>query len=125
MSERAASDAGALPPLAVIVVNWNGAAVLEDCLASLRDAGYPDLRVVVVDNGSTDGSAVAARARHPQIEFVETGRNLRWAGGNNVGLRHLADTGWRGAVLLLNNDTLVPENSLRRLVAALAQRPEA
>ena len=123
--ERPGPDADGLPPLAVIVVNWNGAAVLEDCLASLRDADYPDLRVVVVDNGSTDGSAVAARSRHPEIELLETGCNLRWAGGNNVGLRHLAFTGWSGAVLLLNNDTLVPEGSLRRLVSAFAQRPEA
>lgn len=125
MSERAASDAGALPPLAVIVVNWNGAAVLEDCLVSLEDAGYPGLRVVVVDNDSHDGSATAARQRHPDIELVETGRNLRWAGGNNAGLHHLAASGWDGHVLLLNNDTIVPEGSLRRLAAALAQRPEA
>ena len=128
MSDRGPAPgtaADGLPPLAVIVVNWNGAAVLDDCLASLEDAGYPGLRVLVVDNGSTDGSATAARARHPHVEVLETGCNLRWAGGNNVGLRHLAAAGWTGAVLLLNNDTLVPEGSLRRLASALAQRPEA
>ena len=126
MSERnPGTSADQLPPLAVLVVNWNGRAVLPDCLRSLSESRYPGLRVLVVDNGSRDDSVQWLRIHHPGVEVLETGRNLRWAGGNNVGLRHLAAEGWSGLVLLLNNDTLVPEGSLRRLVGAMAERPEA
>ncbi len=126
MSERDRRTAdAALPPLAVLVVNWNGRKVLPDCLRSLSESSYPGLRLLVVDNGSKDDSVAWMRSHHPDVEIVETGRNLRWAGGNNVGLRHLAADGWSGQVLLLNNDTVVPEGSLRRLAGALAERPEA
>lgn len=123
MSE--ADAATPLPPLAVVVVNWNGRAVLPDCLRSLADTGYPELRVLVVDNDSCDDSLAWARANHPWCEYLQTGDNLRWAGGNNAGLRHLADTGWQGYVLLLNNDTIVPEGSLRYLATAMAHAGEA
>lgn len=126
MSERAPGTVGdLLPPLAVLVVNWNGCDVLPDCLRSLSESNYPNLRLLVVDNGSRDRSVAWLRSHHPGVEVLETGRNLRWAGGNNVGLRHLAAEGWPGLVLLLNNDTLVPEGTLRRLAGALAERPEA
>ena len=124
MSERT-SGTRDLPPLAVVVVNWNGRDVLPDCLASLADTGYPDLRVLVVDNDSQDDSLAWARENHPWCEYLQTGSNLRWAGGNNAGLRHLAAAGWEGDVLLLNNDTVVPEGSLRYLATAMAEAPDA
>jgi GT2 family glycosyltransferase len=114
------------PGLAVVVVNWNGRDVLPDCLRSLRDAGYPGLRVIVVDNASTDTSLAHARRRHPEVEILEAGANLRWAGGNNVALRRLVEEGLpQEYVLLLNNDTIVLQGSLERLVGALAAEPRA
>ncbi len=112
-------------PLAIIVVNWNGLDVLADCFASLGDAQYPQLRVIMVDNGSTDDSVAWTRAHHPEVEIVKTGENLRWAGGNNVGLRLLQKESFRGHILLLNNDTIVPQGSLSRLVRALEEDPAA
>ncbi len=114
-----------LPPLAVVVVNWNGLADLNDCFRTLRDTDYPGMRIIMVDNGSRDDSVAWTRANYPEVEVMETGRNLRWAGGNNVALARLQDEAFPGYVLLLNNDTLVPEGSLRRLVAALAESEEA
>jgi len=112
-------------PVAVIVVNWNGRDVLPDCFASLNDANYPDLRLIMVDNGSHDDSVAWTRKHHPEVEIIETGKNLRWAGGNNVGLRQLRREAFRGHILLLNNDTIVPQGSLGRLVQALEQDPAA
>jgi len=102
----------------VVVVNWNGRDLLDDCLGSLA-GGYPDLRVIMVDNGSTDDSVAHCRGRHPAVEVIASPHNLRWAGGNNLALRRLRDEGWPDYVLLLNNDTIVPEGSLPRLVDSL------
>ena len=113
-------DTGTPPcELAVVVVNWNGRSVLPDCFGSLSDCGYPSLRVIMVDNGSQDDSVAWTCMHHPEVEIIETGENLRWAGGNNVALRRLREEGFSGCILLLNNDTIVPGGSLRRLTGAL------
>ena len=109
-----------MPPLAVVVVNWNGLADLPDCFRTLSDNRYPGLRLIMVDNGSHDNSIAWTEANYPEVEIIPTGENLRWAGGNNVALKMLQEESYPGFILLLNNDTLVPEGSLRRLVAALA-----
>lgn len=116
---------GPLPPLVVVVVNWNGQADLRDCLGSLRDSRYPGLRVVMVDNGSTDMSVPWTRRHHPGVEVIEAGANLRWAGGNNLALQRLQAEGSDPYILLLNADTIVPEGSLRSLSLAMAADPTA
>ena len=117
MSEK---DSGKTPcELAVVVVNWNGRHDLGDCFGSLHDCGYPSLRIIMVDNGSQDDSVAWTSMHHPEVEIIETGENLRWAGGNNVALRVLRDEGFTGCILLLNNDTIVPGGSLLRLTEAL------
>ncbi|MBK7046366.1 MAG: glycosyltransferase family 2 protein [bacterium] len=122
---RAALPRVPLPPLVVVIVNWNGMAVLRDCLASLRDSRYHGLRVILVDNGSTDNSVPWTRQHHPGVEIIEAGENLRWAGGNNVALRRLLAEDGDPLILLLNNDTIVPEGSLHTLARALAADPLA
>ena len=117
------SDSAPVTPpckLAVVVVNWNGRGDLGDCFASLQDSGYPDQRLIMVDNGSQDDSVAWTRRHHPDVEIIETGENLRWAGGNNVALRLLQAEGFDGCILLLNNDTIVPQGSLVRLVEAMS-----
>lgn len=80
-----------LPPLAVVVVNWNGKADLPDCFRTLSDAQYPSIRIILVDNGSADDSIAWTAANYPEVEIIPTGANLRWAGGNNAALRLLRD----------------------------------
>jgi len=111
------------PLVSVIVLNWNGLADTLACLESLRRLDYPDYGVVVVDNGSTDGSPAAIRKRFPEVTLIETGENLGYAGGNNVGLRHALAQG-AGYALLLNNDTEVAPDFLRRLVEAAQSDPQ-
>lgn len=124
MSAAASNPTPSRPSLAVVVVNWNGRDLLDDCLGSLR-GGYPDVRVIMVDNGSTDDSVAYCREHHPWVEIIASPVNLRWAGGNNLALSRLRDEGWPDQVLLLNNDTIVPEGTLARLVDALAGEPRA
>jgi hypothetical protein len=110
--------------VAAILVNWNGAGDTLATLASLdaarerAAAAGLDLVPLVVDNGSTDGSVARLAAERPDVEVLETGENLGFAGGNVAGLRRvLADPGvaW---VLLLNTDVEVDPGFLLPLVDA-------
>jgi GT2 family glycosyltransferase len=97
----------------VIVLNWNGAGHLEPCLRSIDLLTYPDRETLVVDNGSTDGSADAIPA-YAHFRLLRNATNLGYAGGNNAGIR--ASTG--EFALLVNNDTVLSPDVLEPLVAA-------
>jgi len=110
----------------IVVLNWNGRDDTAACLESLRAARVPDgvtRTLLVVDNGSTDGSLETLPGRFPEATFLATGENLRWAGGNNKGLERARAAGADG-VLLLNNDTTVEPGFLDPLVAAVRAHPE-
>lgn len=103
------------PSVAVIILNWNGREDTLECLSSLQAVTYPNFKTIVVDNGSADGSVDAFKREFPAIEIIETGKNLGFAGGNNVGIK-LALTREFDAFLLLNNDTTVDPYFLTALV---------
>ena len=107
----------------IIVLNWNGLADTSACLESLArlDDGVAH-EVLVVDNGSTDGSPSVIRERFPGVHVVETGKNLGFAGGNNVGLRWALERGSEYA-LLPNDDTEVAPDFLRLLVEVAGSDP--
>lgn len=104
------------PQVACIIVNWNGWQDTIECLDALQHCTYQDLTVIVVDNGSTNESLTRIRAAYPDILLLESGVNLGFAGGNNIGIRyalaHGADYLW-----LLNNDTKASPDALSALVA--------
>lgn len=102
----------------IIVLNWNNAPDTMECLRSLAALDYPDCQVLVVDNGSTDDSVSSIRSAFPEVEILETGANLGYAGGNNAGIRHALSAG-ADYVLILNNDVVVSPDSITRLVEAL------
>ena len=98
-----------------VIVNWNGWRDTVACLDALRATDYPELRVVVVDNGSKDDSVQRIQMVHPEILLVQTGRNLGFSGGNNVGIREVMRHNVK-YVWLLNNDTQPAPHALRELV---------
>ena len=105
--------------VAVVLVNWNGATDTLDTLESLDGViGAEALRVIVVDNGSTDDSVARLRREHPGLEIVETGANLGFAGGNDAGIRKALEGDEIGWVLLLNTDVAVDRNFLAPLLRA-------
>jgi hypothetical protein len=107
--------------LGIIIVSFNTCEELEQCLATLCD--HPPRvphEVVVVDNASTDGTAAAVRERWPGVRLIEAGRNLGFAGANNIGIRAVESE----LVLLLNSDTLVPAGAIDALVSELRRRPD-
>jgi len=103
------------PKVVIVVLNWNGKRVTVECLESLNEIDYTNYEILLVDNGSTDGSQECFRARYPEIALLENKANLGFAEGNNVGIRRAID--WHADyVLLLNNDTSVNEGFLSELV---------
>lgn len=111
------------PNVSVLLVNWNGLTDTLGCLASLADVTYPDHTVLVVDNGSTANEAQAIQAAHPKVTVLQTGRNLGFSGGNNVGIRHALAQG-ADYILCLNNDTIVAPDFLDHLVDAAESDPD-
>jgi GT2 family glycosyltransferase len=120
-------DAGRIlqrEPLAfTVLLNWNGWKDTVECLSSLQKLEYGNNRVLVVDNGSTNDSVARILAQFPQVEIIEMGKNLGFAGGCNAGIRAAID---RGAeyVWLLNNDTTVDPGALRAMVARAEADPK-
>jgi GT2 family glycosyltransferase len=112
------------PSVVIVVLNWNGRDDTLECLRSLAAVSYGNFAVIVVDNGSVDGSVPAIRQRFPEVAVVETGKNLGYAGGNNAGIRAALEKGVE-FILLLNNDTIVAPDILDEFVAAAHRFPNA
>lgn len=108
--------------LTIVIVNWNTRDQLRACLASLpaATAGL-QVRTIVVDNASRDGSPEMVRREFPAAELVQSGGNLGFSRANNLALANLNSE----LVLLLNPDTTCPPDSLRALCDCLRSLPGA
>ncbi len=107
--------------LSIIIVNWNGAAHLPDCLNSLEQQTFTNFEVILVDNGSSDASVDYVQAHHPWVKMVTLPENRGFAAGNNIGLDHACGE----YIITLNNDTMADPDWLAELVAVAATCPEA
>lgn len=107
--------------LSIAIVSYNTAPLLDRCLASIAaHAADREVEVIVVDNGSTDGSPALVRERHPGVRLLEPGRNTFYSEGNNIAVRAA-----RGdAALILNPDTEVHAGTLETLLHALEADPK-
>jgi GT2 family glycosyltransferase len=112
------------PFVIINILNWNRGLETIECLWSLNSTGYPNYQTLVVDNGSTDDSLHLIKHHFPSINYLETGENLGFTGGNNIGLRYALDQGaeW---IMLLNNDTTLAPDLLSRLIGVGSVVPEA
>jgi GT2 family glycosyltransferase len=109
------------PMVSVIIVNWNGRHLLGECLDSLRAQTARNFEIILVDNGSEDGSAEFVQEHYQGVRLISLSENHGFAGGNNAGIRAAA-----GAyIALLNNDTRVDPGWLENLVAVAETTPLA
>ena len=111
-----------IPKITIIILNWNGKDDTLTCLSSVTNINYPNYALLLVDNGSSDGSIDAICSQFPDVAIIATGKNLGYAGGNNVGIKAALerDTDY---LLILNNDTQVDPNLLTRLYEATDRHP--
>lgn len=109
--------------IGVIIVNYNGARWIGECLTALRRTAEVDYRTIVVDNGSTDQSAMMIERNFPEVELIRAGQNLGFCEGNNLGIARALASGC-DHVALLNPDTRVEPEWLRELHRALEEDEE-
>ncbi len=110
-----------MPTFSVIIPNWNGREHLEVCLTALRCQRHQSFEVILVDNGSTDGSPAYVRESFPEVRLVELGENRGFTGACNAGLQVAAG----GYIVLLNNDTEADAGWLAALASAFSRHPRA
>lgn len=108
-------------PISIVIVNWNTATLLRNCLRSIDSAslGYAQ-NVIVVDNGSNDGSVEMVRSEFPNVILIPTGNNMGFARGNNLARKHIKTD----LVLFLNPDTEVMVDTLSLLEGFMQNNPK-
>ncbi len=111
------------PDISIVLLNWNGVEDTLACLDSLCSLTYTNYNIIVVDNGSTDDSVHQIKTNFPNLIVIESGQNLGYAEGNNVGIRYALEHDAE-FILLLNNDTIVAPDVLDQLANTALQSPE-
>jgi GT2 family glycosyltransferase len=109
------------PRVSVVIPNWNGRRWLPGCLGSLAAQTRPADEVIVVDNGSHDGSAAWLAETHPEVRVLAQGRNTGFAFAANRGIEAAGGE----LVALINTDVVLPPDWLARMIAALGPRSDA
>lgn len=106
------------PRIGIVLVHLNSYSDTSLCLKSLRSMTYPNVEVIVVDNGSIDGTGEILKNEFPEVTHIRSEDNFGFSGGNNIGIDHAMRNGCEH-VLLLNNDTIVTPSFLEPLVDRL------
>lgn len=101
--------------VSVIILNWNGKKHLRDCLLSIRRDIYPHREIIVIDQGSKDGSVEMLEKEFPEVILIQNKENLGIPKATNMAFR-IADGDY---LLLLGNDTIVGENCTENLVKVM------
>lgn len=113
---------GRVSTVIVVLLNWNSNEYTISCIESLLSSRVRPSRIIVVDNGSADGSPEIIEKRYPFIELIRNNCNLGFAAGSNQGIRSAIDGG-ADFVWVLNNDTLVDPECLAELLKASRRFP--
>ena len=118
------THAGTGPAVHAVLLNWNSYDFTAPCIASLKRSEYPYARIVVVDNGSKDGSIerLQCEFNDPQVLFIRNPKNEGFSGGMNIGFKAALEDG-ADMVFSVNNDTEVDPACIGQLVRVLEENP--
>lgn len=107
--------------VSVIIPNYNGKKYLRDCLDAMECQSFQDFEVLLIDNGSDDGSGDLIRKEYPWVRLISLRENTGFCGAVNQGIRNSASP----FVILLNNDTVADKNFIKELLKAIEDKPQA
>lgn len=110
------------PFVYALTLNWNGEVYFKDFCRGIMALDYPNYRIVLIDNASSDGSVRFVREHFPSIEIIENATNVGYAAGFNVGIKQGLEAG-ADYFFILNNDTVVPNDTLKNLVEVAVTDP--
>jgi len=110
-----------LKKISIVIVNWNGRKFLPECLESLLHQAYRRFSIILVDNGSTDGSVDFVAQNYPEVHTIALPRNVGFSVANNIAIKTVKTE----YVALLNNDAVAHPLWLQSLIRALESCPEA
>jgi hypothetical protein len=113
------------PKVAFIIVSWNNADLLEECLVSIKAQSYKNHMTILVDNGSSDNSIEVARQVMPEIEVFAAGKNLGFAKGNNRGIKKALENKDVDCIVLLNSDARIATDWLEIIINFASTKPKA
>lgn len=102
-----------------IILCYNGVELTLECVRSLRAQSYPNLEILVIDNGSADHTAEIIQKQYPDIFVLNTGKNLGYVAGNNLGIQIAVEKS-ADYLILVNNDTRLHPDCITNLVNSLA-----
>lgn len=111
------------PKVVVSTLSWNRKIHTLEWLESLRRLDYENFAILVIDQGSTDGSNEGIRGRFPEVEIIENGRNLGYSRGFNVAMKRAFDDGDADYLLIMNNDAVSDPDTVKELVAVAEMDP--
>lgn len=111
------------PKVAVILLNWNSFNHTSNCVESLQLCDYPNFEIIVVDNGSIDGSGNLLKAKFPKIILIASPTNEGFAAGNNRGFRYAIENQFAYA-MMLNNDVFVEPDFISKLIHYMEIHPD-
>lgn len=112
------------PLVYIVIVNYNNYYDTIECIRSLDKINYDCYRIVIVDNDSTNDSERILRKAFPTYKVIQTGVNLGFAGGSNIGIKEALASGAE-YILLLNNDTIVEKDFLDKMIECFERNPKA
>lgn len=117
-------QAARAPLVVAAVVTWNDTSMTAACLRSLFESDYPNLKVVLLDNGSSESCGQRLKQQFPQVDLIELPENRGFAGGGNLCLRRGLELG-ADYVQLIGNDSVLAKDAIGNLVRALEAQPKA
>ncbi len=107
------------PLVSIVIPHFNGEEILLDCLKSLKKSNYPNLEIIVVDNGSSDNSIKVVREKFSNIKIITSEKNRGYAGGCNLG----AQNALGNFLFFLNNDTIQEPSCISDLIKIFIENP--
>lgn len=121
LPRRTEQDPRSKVELSIVIVSWNTKEALKECLECIYACHFDSFEVIVVDNGSEDGSVSTLEDEFPQVTLIKNTRNVGFARASNQGML----LGRGHYLLLLNSDTQVEEQTLPTMIEFMEEHPEA